>query len=168
MADEIKNIAQPSARQIGFYGNHEVRLDAANRLPIPAKFREVLESRFGHEAYPLMLMPGEECIRVMPYAVWSEMCRQLEQASRFSPETARLKMSLYGNTADCELDTQNRIRIPAGLCKLIELERDAVVVGCGDEMAIWRRHAWEKFNAEVSKNLSQLMSEFSRSQIHRE
>ncbi|MGB9690605.1 MAG: division/cell wall cluster transcriptional repressor MraZ [Candidatus Sumerlaeaceae bacterium] len=168
MGDETKNSASLSQRLVGFFGNYAVRLDAANRLPIPAKFREVLEARFGHEAYPLMLMPGDGYIRVVPYAVWSEMSRQLEQASKFSPEAARLKMLLYGNMADCELDSQNRVRIPAGLCELIELERDAMVVGCGDELAIWRRHAWEKFNVESSKRLNDLMSEFSRSQMPKE
>jgi len=134
-----------------------VRLDNAMRLAIPAKFREVLEKRFPADGARLVLVPGDKYIRAMPYSTWVEFQRELDKFPSLGYKSQEVKMFFYGHMAECELDGQNRIRLPKVLCELIDLERDAVVVGNGNEMTIWRARVWEDFSRKMTERLPDLL-----------
>lgn len=153
--------------RIGFCGNYPVRLDSAMRLAIPARFREVLEERFGEDGARLILFPGDRCIRVMPYPTWVEFEKELAQMSRLNPEGERFHTFIFGLMTECELDTQNRVRLTPALCRYIELERDAVVVGRRDEMSIWRQRTWEDFSQEMFRSYADVLREIERSRLPR-
>ncbi len=135
------------------------------RLAVPAKFREVLEACYGPDGSQLVLVPGDQCIRLMPHPVWDEFAQELEQISMLNPDNDRLRTFLYGLMAECELDAQNRIRLTPALCAYIGLERDAVVVGRGNEMSIWREDTWKSFCQDMGKNYLEVLRGIDRSRM---
>jgi MraZ protein len=166
MAEDKKDALSLEAR-VGFCGNYSVRIDSAMRLSIPAKFRDVLEKKFGEEGTRLIIFPGDRCVRVMPYSVWLEFERELAQISRLNPEGERLHTFIYGLMSECELDSQSRIRLTPALCRYADLERDAVVVGRKDEMSIWRQRTWDEFSSEMFTKYTDVMRELDRSRMPR-
>jgi len=151
MGDEVAKQKSTSGSRPRFFGQFPVRLDNAMRLALPAAHREVLETHYGHDGLRLILLPGVDCIRVMPPDVWEKVEQVLQQVSRrFNRNTDQLLTYFYALMAECELDAQNRIRLTPSLCRHIGLERDAVVTGANNEMRIWRQYTWEKFCQDMS------------------
>ena len=47
-------------------------------------------------------------------------------------------------------DAQGRVIIPAKLCELAELKKNAVIVGVGNHAEIWSEDNWDKLEDELS------------------
>lgn len=170
MADQVTSSeASPSFEApIGFCGHYEVRLDNAMRLAIPAKFRDVLEARYRKDGTRLILVPGgKKYLRAMPFSTWTDYQRELDDFAKCGPKGRDVKVFLYGLMAECELDAQNRIKLPKVLCDLIGIERDAVVAGGGNEITIWRKHDWDEFSREMACQLPELLQTLEDARIRK-
>jgi MraZ protein len=108
-----------------FKGTHHYRIDAKGRLPVPAPFRRGLEER-GETAVVATLL--DQCLAVYPAPEWLRLERQLEQLPTFNRAAKALSRLLVSRAADCELDSQGRILLPAALRTAARLEREAIVM----------------------------------------
>src|SRR6187402_1647385 len=104
MGEENGNTAAELA--LGFTGNFPVKLDSALRLAIPAKFKEVLERRYGTSAGQVVLVPDSGKVKVLPLPVWEKTQQKLEELSEFDPNADDLRTFVFGNMAVCQLDAQ--------------------------------------------------------------
>jgi MraZ protein len=149
---------------LGFTGNYPLRMDSAQRVPIPARFKEVLEKTYVAAANQVVLMPDSGKVKILPVPVWQNVKKQLESLPSLDPKSNQLRTYVFGNLAICGLDAQNRIRLTPGLCELARLQKEVVVVGQQDCMEIWDAVMWKEFTAATAENLSSLYSEVFNTQ----
>lgn len=160
MGEENGN--NPAELALGFTGNFPLKLDSALRVAIPAKFKEVLDRRYGTSAAHVVLVPDSGKVKVLPLPVWERMQQKLEELSEFDPSSDDYRTFVFGNMAVCQLDAQNRVKLTPSLCELAELTKEAVVVGQQDRMEIWDAAKWKEFNAGTARNFKAVMSEVFR------
>lgn len=146
----------------GFMGNHPLRMDSAQRVAVPAKFREALDRMYGDTSSQVVLLPDDGKVKVLPMPVWDRLMKQLEELSDFDPASDDLRTFMFGNMVVCSLDAQNRIRLTPGLCEMAGLTKEVVVVGKNDRMEIWDAARWKEFNISTSRSLRDVMGQVFR------
>lgn len=157
---ESKEHSDPAeAVVLEFSGNYPLRMDSAQRVAVPAKFREVLDQAFGKSGSQVVLIPDDGKVKVLPMPAWEKFKSQLESLPELDPDSDALKTFIFGNMAVCSLDAQNRIRLTPGLCDMAGLEKEVVVVGQRDKMEIWDSARWKEFNVHTSRNLRGVMTQ---------
>lgn len=137
-------------------------MDSAQRVAVPAKFREVLDKMTGAEGTQVVLLPDNGKVKVLPMPIWENVKKMLEGLPEFEPNSDDLRTYIYGNMAVCSLDAQNRIRLTPGLCEMAGLQKEVVVVGQQDKMEIWDAARWKEFNMSTSRNLREVMAQVFR------
>src|SRR5262245_30053727 len=106
-------VPETSAAEVslGFTGNYPLRMDSALRVAVPAKFKEVLEKKYGTDANQIVLVPDSGKVKALPLPIWQVAQRRLEELSEFDPSSEDYRSFILGNMSVCQLDAQNRIRL---------------------------------------------------------
>jgi MraZ protein len=131
-----------------FKGTYRHRIDGKGRLPIPAAFRRQL----GDEDR-VVVTPLDQCLAAYPPREWSKLEAQLAALPAFSKPVKALTRLLASRAADCEIDVQGRILLPASLRAGCGLARDAVVIGVLNRFELWAPETWETFVRESERML---------------
>src|SRR5687768_11913340 len=93
-----------------FKGSFEYKIDAKGRLPVPAPFRRALE-KDGHTHVIVTVL--DQCLAGYAPPQWARLEQQIVDMPQFSKQTKALARRLASQAADCELDQQGRILLPA-------------------------------------------------------
>lgn len=147
---------------LGFTGNYPLKLDSAQRVPIPAKFKDVLDRYYPDSSSHVVLIPDYGKIKVLPLPVWGRLQEKLNGLDFLDPSSDEYRTYIFGNMAFCQLDGQNRVKLTPSLCGLAEIEKEAVFVGQQSLMEIWCGEKWREFNQATAKNLRNVMAEVFR------
>lgn len=134
---------------LGFTSNFPVKLDSALRLPIPAKFRSVLNSNYRQYSTKLVVAPDKGKLRMFPIPVWMETQKRLEASDQFNAEANARNAFIYGHLHQTAIDAQSRIRLPQSLADMAGLKKDVVVVGKKLSMEIWDAAKWAEFSGKM-------------------
>lgn len=137
-----------------FKGTYRHRIDAKGRLPIPAAFRRALA---GQASVVVTLL--DQCLAAFPLAEWARLESQLTALPAFSRPVKALTRLLASRAADCEIDVQGRILLPALLRREAGLGADAIVLGVLNRFEIWAPEAWETFVRESERLLEDVSLE---------
>src|SRR5207247_2594516 len=109
-------------------GAYERTIDDKLRLAMPKPFREAFD-----DERQLVLTPGTDgSLSLFAGGTFSGLAGQLAARSPSGQEVRAFSRLLYAQSHSVELDSQGRIRLPAELAKLGNLEGDVVVLGVGD------------------------------------
>ncbi len=111
-------------------GEYKHSLDPKNRIFIPAKHREELG-----EIFVVAKSIRESCLRIYSMEEWKAYIRPIEALDGKDKE--RIVRALSRNAAQVNPDSQGRIVLPPDLVGYAEIEKNAVVVGCGNYAEIW-------------------------------
>ena len=125
-----------------FVGEFRHSLDAKNRLFIPAKFRELLGTNFAISRI------NEKCLLLFSEDEWIRYTDKL--LNGVPADTKRIARKVFSKTTYATPDAQGRVIIPAKLCELAELQKNAVIVGAGNHAEIWSEDNWDALEAELS------------------
>lgn len=134
------------------YGRFEHTIDAKNRMFIPAKYKEALDSSF-----KLTYSGFDKCIMVYSNREWEKYEESLTSLSAL--QFGDYIREVYSNTVDVQIDTQGRIVIPQFLKEQAEIEKNVVVVGVGNHIEIWSKDVFD------AKRKSVNMDEIKRAMI---
>ena len=97
--------------------------------------------------------------QVSPFSIWTPAGYEqftgqvLEGLNPLSPEARELKRFFFNNSFDVELDSANRLMIPATLMRYAELAKDVVVAGSGDCLELWNRDAYDTYQDGVMNRI---------------
>ena len=125
-----------------FVGEYRHSLDAKNRLFIPAKFRELLGENFAISRI------NESCLLLFSEEQWIRYTDRL--LNGVPADTKRIARRVFSKTTYATPDAQGRVVIPAKLCELAELEKNAVIIGAGNHAEIWSETNWDALDEELS------------------
>lgn len=143
----------------GFNSNYSVKIDSALRVAIPAKFKEVLDKKYGTASSQVVLVPDNGKVKVLPVVVWQKMEAELNALPELDPVADKYRTFVFGNMSFCSLDTQNRIRLTPTLCRLAGLEKNVVFVGRQNQMEIWDAAKWDEFIMSAVAGLDEMKSQ---------
>ncbi len=133
-----------------FIGEFYHSLDNKGRLIIPSKFRESLGEKF-------VLTKGlDNCLFVYPLAEWRNFEEKLKTLPLTSRDARAFVRFFFSGAAECELDKQGRILLPANLREYSAIEKDAVVIGVSTRVEIWSVEEWNRYSGDTIKEYDKI------------
>lgn len=130
-----------------FSGEYEHTVDDKGRLIIPAKFRPDLEAG-------LFVTRGlDGCLFVLPPKTWEELSAKVAKLP-LAQAGARLFSRMIYSGAECELDKQGRILLPAPLRAHADIESNVVVTGVNSRLEIWSQKRWQEITTKMEEESS--------------
>jgi MraZ protein len=133
-----------------FRGTFEHALDAKHRLTVPAKFRAALADGAVLGKSSEVAEGSARCISIWTPTGYEEFTGQvLAGMNPLSPQARELKRFFYNNSFDVELDSANRLMIPAPLMRYADLEKEVVVAGSGECLEVWNRESYDSYQDGV-------------------
>jgi len=137
-------------------GEYTQRLDAKNRLTLPAKLR----AAFAEGAVVTKGFDG--CLFVFPREGWNSFVEsRLERLDPFSKESRDLGRWFYGGANECELDGQGRVMLTQPLIGHARLDKEIVVAGARDYLEVWNAEAWSRQRAESEGSVEDVAERLS-------
>jgi MraZ protein len=132
---------------LNFRGTFDHTLDAKHRLTVPAKYRAAL-------AVGVLLAVSPETRPQAPrsVAIWipedydEYVARALGALNPMSSRARELERAFSNNSWDAELDSANRVMIPAFLVDYAGLSKDVTVTGSRTHLEVWDRAAYATYN----------------------
>ena len=135
-------------------GEYRHALDQKSRIFTPAKLRDELGTSF-----VVVKAIRDKCLKVFSQAGWEAYIAPLREQNRKLQE--QVLRFLNSTSAQVTPDAQGRILLTQELVDYAEIEKNAVVVGCGDYAEIWSEENYEKMKnetdmAEILRQLEEL------------
>ena len=144
-----------------FRGTFEHSLDAKHRLTVPARYRAALVG-----GAVLAVSPETEPGAPRSVAIWvpedydAYTTAALATLPPLSARARELKRFFFHNSHEVELDSANRLMIPASLMDYAQLDREVVVAGSGECLEIWDRAAHAAYNEGVLSRFTEIAASF--------
>jgi MraZ protein len=133
-------------------GTFERTLDEKLRLALPKTLREALS----HEKQLVLTLGTEGSLSLFPGRAFSTLAVRLALRSPTGQDVRAFSRLLYAQSHSVEVDSQGRIRLPAELARLANLEGDVVLLGVGDRVELWNKSRWEAYFADLQPRYDQL------------
>jgi MraZ protein len=137
-----------------FNGSFEHTIDPKGRLSIPARFREALYGK-GDDRIMITNFFVEDLrfLDVYPVDEWLRMQEDLRKKAKFDRRMIVFETFYVGNAAECMVDKQGRILIPANLRQYANLKKTVVMTGVIEKFRIWDKEAHQRVVAEAEEKL---------------
>src|SRR5919106_3307989 len=139
-----------------FLGTFQLKLDDKGRLSIPTRYREILREKYQvrppQDDLEIILCYIGPHISAYPRIEWDRLADALSEATALPglhQDARNLEHMLFGNAAECPLDTQGRVVIPPHLRTKAQLNGEVTIVGHNRYFEIWHRQAWEGYDASL-------------------
>ncbi len=120
-----------------FMGEYHPTLDEKGRVAIPIKLRKA----YGESAIinRLIITHGfDKCIMAFREEEWKDFVQnKLMTLSQGEQENRMRLRFLLGGAAECDLDKQGRITVPAYLKEYAHIDKDVTILGLYDKVEIW-------------------------------
>lgn len=111
------------------------------RLAIPSKYRGAVISESASQII-VTIDHTDKCLLVYPMADWLLVEKQLNSLNNMNRRARNVQRLLLGHAAECELDSQGRILVPAPLRNFAGLKKKLVLVGQLNKFELWDAEQW--------------------------
>lgn len=135
-----------------FTGNYLLNLDSKGRVNIPAKFREILESKYNDI---LFITTRSSYLVAYPQAEWDVLVNQVRQLPPLKKEVSEFKRLFLGSAQEVMIK-HGRVLIPANLRKHAGIDKEVTLVGVDNTFEIWSKDRWDKFFQDRQESLDDL------------
>lgn len=143
-----------------FRSTTEHTLDAKGRLNFPSRFRDVLNQ---YDSDILMIAPwGPNHLRAFPLPEWEILEDRLMTEGREKPNLSKFIRYVVGGVAECSLDKQGRIQLPAKLRSQANLTKNIMLVGMIRHVEIWDLDVWQQDNEDTNENFDSFNEQLSQ------
>ena len=123
-----------------FFNTHHNKLDAKNRISIPAGFRTVFRD-IGAQKLLLRKSIKFPAIEAWPDVYFAEFEARLDSKDVFSDEHDDLAWDVYAGAQETEPDRDGRVILSPDQIAWAGLATDVAVVGLGKRFEFWDRAA---------------------------
>ena len=139
-----------------FLGTFQLKLDDKGRLSIPIRYREILREKYQPRPQPddleIILCYIGPHISAYPQVEWDRLADALSEAIALPglhQDARKLEHMLFGNAAECPIDSQGRVVIPPYLRTRGKLNGEVTIVGHNRYFEIWDRATCEAYEASL-------------------
>jgi MraZ protein len=149
---------------IHFLGEYEVTLDAKGRFLLPAKLLGQLPDGV---ATNFVINRGfDDCLHLYPMQNWLLVSSEIEDLPDHDDHNRKLKKFFNYGVTTAELDSANRILLPAPLKEYAGLVKDVVLTASKKRIEIWDKTKYHQFfdsftSAEYSALYKKVMTKKS-------
>jgi MraZ protein len=140
-----------------FYGEYEHSLDEKGRLIIPSRVRDVMKQE-GVTSF-IITRGLDECLFLFSAQQWGAHEERLASLPLEKSNARRFTRMFFSGAAECSLDKQGRIFIPANLREHAHIEKDVVIIGVQSRLEVWDKAGWESFSQESKESYEQIAEE---------
>jgi MraZ protein len=142
---------------VTFRGTFEHALDAKHRLTLPAKFRAALAGGVVLAASHEVRTDAPRTVSIWTPAEYEAFtAATLAELNPLSPTARELKRFFFNASFDTELDSANRVMIPAHLMQYAGLDKEVVVAGSGECLEVWDRARYAQNFEDVMTRIPDL------------
>ncbi len=144
-------------------GTYLRTLDDKLRIPLPKPLRDALGAKSPQWLY---VAPGtDSSLTLYTEEYLAQLAERLRQSSPTQVEVRAFNRLFYAQAQRAEIDSQSRIRIPAELAQMANLQREAVLLGVSDHLELWDKSRWDAYLAEKRPQYDQIAeSAFSKNE----
>ncbi len=128
---------------IHFLGEYEVTLDAKGRFLLPSKLLGQLPE--GAATNFVINRGFDECLHLYPMQNWMVVSSEIEDLPDHDEDNRKLKKYFNYGVATAELDSANRILLPAHLKDYAALSKDVVLSCSKKRIEIWDKSKFHQF-----------------------
>ena len=132
-----------------FLGRYDHTIDNKGRMAVPAKFRNELADGM----YVTRWL--DKCLALYSTAAFEVLAAKVSALPISDPNARNLRRIFFSDAAECEIDKQGRINIPAHLREFAGVSADdaaVMVVGMNDYIEIWARERWSQVQTQVEED----------------
>lgn len=141
-----------SSDAIMFTGNYLLNLDSKGRVNIPAKYKEILESKYSDV---LFITKRTNYLVAYPQTEWDILVDQVRQLPSLKREVIEFKRLFLGSAHEVTMK-HGRILIPTDLRNHAGLDKVVVAVGLDNTFEIWAKNRWDEFFQDRQESLDDL------------
>ena len=128
-----------------FIGEYKVSLDAKGRIPIPAKFRQLLNGG------GVVTRGLDNSLFVYPKQEWEKIAAKLSTLPLTKADSRAFARLILAGAFDFEIDKQGRITVPEYLRKFASLTKKVVCAGLYNRIEIWDDGVWENYKTNTER-----------------
>ncbi|WP_222593286.1 division/cell wall cluster transcriptional repressor MraZ [Aquella oligotrophica] len=145
-------------------GVTHLNLDPKNRLAIPAKYRDILQSLSGGKI--VITLESAQCLLIYPENEWGVVRDKVQNLpNSLHPLVKSYQRLVLGYAENLEIDKSGRVLLPAILKQMAKLDKEIVLVGMGNKFELWDKNSWhqetEKALQSSAEDLAQLLNGFN-------
>jgi len=135
-------------------GSFARSIDEKQRIAIPKRFRDAMSCPDGGVLY---ITPGTDgSLAIYTEEALGRLGERLGHGSPTQQHVRAYTRLFYAQAQAAELDRQGRIRVPAELTSLAELDKEAVLLGVGDHLELWATARWQRYLAEKQSHYDEI------------
>ncbi len=133
-----------------FKGRSFHTMDSKGRISIPARFRNILRDRYDNKLVVTNKSAKAEgrdetlvWLVAYPRQIWNRIEENLMRHLMRNSSEERFARYFIGAAADCNMDSQGRILLPANLREEAGLVKEVCLSGLVDHFEIWDKETLE-------------------------
>lgn len=130
-----------------FRGGYAHNVDEKGRVIIPQKFRLLMGEKF------VVTKGLDKCLWVFTDEEFRKLDEHLKSQPMLDPNAVRLQRFFSGEAADCSVDSQGRVPIPANLRDYAGIDKEVMIIGAGNRIEIWSKSSWDVHTGSMNDDL---------------
>ncbi|WP_199610704.1 division/cell wall cluster transcriptional repressor MraZ [Flocculibacter collagenilyticus] len=123
-------------------GASSLSIDSKGRMAVPTKYRDLLMADCDGSMICTVDL-HQSCLLLYPLTEWEDVEAQLRRFSSMNPHERRIQRVLLGNAAECDMDKNGRLLLPATLRQHANLSKQIMLVGQLNKFEIWDEQTWQ-------------------------
>ena len=140
-----------------FTSEYECKLDAKGRLVLPSRIKAQLPEG-GNE---LVMRKGfEPCLILYPMVEFKKVFSKISGLNEFNEEYRKLQRNFLSGVVTVELDSNGRFLIPKNMLTYAQIDKEAMLVGTGNKVEVWKPSVYEKHQISDPGELSKLAEKY--------
>lgn len=136
-----------------FMGEYNHTIDAKGRVIVPSKFRDKLGDSF------VVTKGLDGCLYGYADEEWKAFENKLGTLPITNKNTRQFTRFFLAGAAECEIDKQGRILLPAVLREFAGLDKDVVLVGVASRIEIWSKERWLGITSMYDENMDEVAAQ---------
>lgn len=133
-----------------FIGEFTATIDEKGRIAIPAKFRTQLKSS-------VVLTRGlDSSLFLYTMDEWRKLAEKLASLPISTANTRAFSRLMLAGAADCEIDKQGRVIVPAYLKEFAKIRKRLVFAGLYNRVEIWSEDLWKAYKKQTEKDSNKI------------
>ncbi len=131
---------------MSFTGEYINLVDQKNRLSIPAKFRNALDS---DNDKTFVLSKGfDECLLLYPLNEWKIVEEQLSSLSSIKNKNRNFIRKITRHANYVKYDSQGRVAIPELLLEYANIDKEVIVIGVVKKIELWNKTTLDNYEKQ--------------------